>query len=96
MSAAPEVPARGPAEVPGTDVIELDIRGQICPSCLLLALREVNDRAGELRDGRVELRILTDNRQATATIPDAVCNMGMAVSVTKEGRHYAVRIGGSG
>lgn len=74
------------------ELAELDIRGQICPSCLLLALREVNERADALRRGAVEIRILTDNRQATATIPAAVTNMGFEVAVAKEGGHYALRI----
>jgi TusA-related sulfurtransferase len=77
------------------ELIEMDIRGQICPSCLLLALKEVNTRAQELRDGSLELRILTDNRQATATIPEAVTNMGFDVDVVKEGGYYAVRVRGA-
>jgi TusA-related sulfurtransferase len=43
----------------------------------------------------VELRILTDNRQATATIPEAVTNMGFEVDVVKEGGYYAVRVRGA-
>ena len=77
------------------ELLEMDIRGQICPSCLLLALKEVNARAHELRDGSLELRILTDNRQATATIPDAVTNMGFEVDVVKEDGYYAVRVRGT-
>jgi TusA-related sulfurtransferase len=77
------------------EVVEMDIRGQICPSCLLLVLKEVNDRAAELRAGRLALRILTDSRQATATIPEAVGNMGFEVEVDKADGHYTVRIRGA-
>jgi len=78
-----------------TGVVEMDIRGQICPSCLLLALKEVNDHAADLRAGHLELRILTDSRQATATIPEAVNNMGFEVEIDKTDGHYTVAIRGA-
>ncbi len=74
--------------------IEIDIRGQICPSCLLLVLREVNQRHRELMDGNLCLVILTDNRAATGTIPDAVNNMGIAAAVEKLAGYYRIIIQG--
>ncbi|MGD2081864.1 MAG: sulfurtransferase TusA family protein [Chromatiales bacterium] len=75
------------------ELIEIDIRGQICPSCLLIALKEVNERGRDLRVGAVELRVLTSDRQSTATIPQAVSNMGYGVRVRKREGHYEVIIG---
>ncbi len=72
--------------------IEYDIRGQMCPSCLLRALKEVNEVTPELKRGEVQLHILTNHRQSTATIPDAVKNMGYEVEVIKEGGDYRIVI----
>lgn len=75
-----------------TRIIEQDVRGQICPSCLLMALRELNDRQSAIKDGKAEFHILTDNRHSTTTIPNAVANMGYAVEVKKERGYYRIVI----
>ena len=72
---------------------QLDVRGQICPSTLLTALREVNRHKAALQAGELQLVILTDNRDATATIPNAVDNMGYPVSVEREVNHYRITVG---
>ncbi len=72
--------------------IEFDIRGQICPSTLLIALRELNTHRERLRRGEVRLAFRTDNRDATVTIPDAAENMGYGVQVTKTDDGYVVLI----
>ena len=74
--------------------IELDLRGQICPSTLLRALKEMNCRRQELKDGRVKLVIKTNNRDSTTTIPDTAVNMGYEASVAKEGDYYRIVVGG--
>ena len=76
------------------ETIEFDIRGQICPSSLLVALKEVNSRAEGLRQGSVQLRFLTDNRDATITIPESAANMGYGVSVEKKEGYYRITISG--
>jgi TusA-related sulfurtransferase len=73
-----------------SEAIELDIRGQVCPSCLLLALREINRHHAALADGRVRLTVLTDSRDATGTIPAAVKNMGLAARLDKIDDYYRV------
>lgn len=76
------------------ELIEIDIRGQICPSCLLTTLREVNQRQAELKAGQVSLRVRTDSRDATSTIPAAVGNMGYPVTVEKKQGYYLILIEG--
>jgi TusA-related sulfurtransferase len=71
-------------------VIEFDIRGQLCPSSLLVALKEVNNHKIELRGGSVQLLFRTDNRDCTITIPDTVTIMGYGVKVTKDTDHYVI------
>jgi TusA-related sulfurtransferase len=78
------------ATVPRT--IELDIRGQICPSTLLVALREMNNNIDELNAGCARLFIRTDNRDAINTIPEAAGNMGFQVDVCKTGAAYTILI----
>lgn len=73
-------------------IIEHDIRGQICPSCLLYTLKEINEQQADLKAGRIELLILTDNRHATTTIPDAVASMGYRYFVTKKEGYYEIRV----
>lgn len=73
-------------------VLEIDIRGQICPSCLLIALKEVNQRQARLKSGEEVLHILTDNRQATNTIPESVGNMGYQTAIEKVGGYYCIEI----
>lgn len=75
-------------------IIDLDIRGQICPSCLLLALKEINQNAAALREGSIEIVILTDDRQATATIPATADRMGFRTEVTRLDEGYRLRIFG--
>lgn len=84
------LPAAGYSRAEG--VVDCDIRGQMCPSTLLAALREVNERRRELRSGALTLCFHTDNREATSTIPDALQNMGYAVHVTKDEGHYVITV----
>lgn len=72
---------------------EFDIRGQICPSALLMALREVNSRKAGLKDGVICLTILSDNRSSVTNISGAVGNMGYQVDVQKEQDYYRIVIG---
>lgn len=74
------------------ETILLDIRGQVCPSCLLLALREINRHHAEVAAGRARVEVLIDSRDATGTIPDAVKNMGLAARVDKLEGYYRVLI----
>lgn len=68
----------------------LDIRGQICPSALLTALRTLNTHRESLREGQLRVTILTDARDATETIPQAARNMGYCVRVTAEKGVYTI------
>lgn len=74
--------------------IEYDIRGQICPSSLLIALREINTHQEALRDHVVLLRFLTDNRDCVTTIPESARNMGYAAAVRREGGCYVIEVCG--
>lgn len=76
--------------------VELDIRGQVCPSTLLLTLREINHYQKEILAGSVELVILTDNRNACVTVPQAAQNMGLQAQVDKVAGSYTIRIHGEG
>lgn len=78
-----------------TQVLEYDIRGQICPSTLLIALREINKYKMQLKTGCIRLFFRTNNRDCLVTIPEAAKNMGYAVDVTKCEEHYLISIGGS-
>lgn len=75
--------------------IALDIRGQLCPSCLLLALKELNQHGAAIRAGSVEIVVTTDDRQATATIPATAERMGFRTEVARLDGSYRIRIFGA-
>jgi TusA-related sulfurtransferase len=74
--------------------IDIDIRGQICPSCLLLTLKELNCHGMEVRTGSAEIKVTTDDRQATATIPATASRMGFRTEVVRLDGSYHIRIFG--
>ena len=76
------------------DNVVLDIRGQICPSCLLLALKELNRYGEAVRSGSLEIVVITDDRQATSTIPAAVDKMGYIAEVTYIPEGYRICLRG--
>ena len=78
-----------------TQTIDIDIRGQICPSCLLLALKELNHHGAAVRAGSAEIVVTTDDRQATATIPATAERMGFRTEVTRLDSSYRIRIFGA-
>lgn len=73
--------------------IILDTRGQVCPSTLLVTLQHLNMHRNALKEGRLILKIMTDHRHSTATIPNAVKNMGYEVQVTKQSGYYEIIVG---
>lgn len=75
-----------------TEDIVLDIRGQICPACLLITLSELNSNRKRLMERRARLVVKTDHRDATRTIPDAALAMGYGVAVIQKGRHYEITL----
>lgn len=72
--------------------VVLDIRGQICPACLLISLKELNNNRDIIKNGQASLVVLTDHRDATRTIPNAVTAMGYSVSVEKREGYYEITI----
>lgn len=74
------------------ETIELDICGQVCPSTLLVSLREINRNIAGLKAATVQLLIKTDNRNATITIPEAATNMGLKAEVSKDGGIFSILI----
>jgi hypothetical protein len=77
-----------------TQIIDIDIRGQICPSCLLLTLKELNSNGAAIRAGSTEVVVTTDDRQATATIPATADRMGFRTEVSRVDDGYRIRIFG--
>jgi TusA-related sulfurtransferase len=70
----------------------LDIRGQLCPSCLLLTLKALNQHGAAIRARQTELVVMTDDRQATATVPAAADRLGLHTQVERLDGCYRIRI----
>lgn len=77
------------------DIVEFDIRGQVCPSTLLIALKEMNEYIDRLRECSVILSFKTDNRDAVTTIPESAKNMGYETHVVKTEGYYMIEISGA-
>lgn len=73
--------------------LEFDIRGQVCPSSLLTTLKEININKEAIKAGTLRITVKTDARDATATIPQMVKNMGYAVRVEKQDGYYCIMVG---
>jgi TusA-related sulfurtransferase len=74
-------------------VIDIDMRGQVCPACLLVAMDKMNKNRDVLKSGAVKLCIKTDNREAITTIPTTAKNMGYNVKVSKKDSFYKICVG---
>ncbi len=74
------------------EIFVIDTRGQVCPSTLLVTLQHLNEQRDMIRRGDRLLRVMTDNRHATATIPGTARSMGYEVSVTREASYYVIDI----
>ncbi|ADH87110.1 sulfurtransferase TusA family protein [Desulfurivibrio alkaliphilus] len=72
------------------ETIELDILGQVCPACLLVVLKEINQRRQEISDGQTRLLIRTDHRNATVTVTESARKMGYRVEVEKVDTYYQI------
>jgi TusA-related sulfurtransferase len=72
--------------------IEIDVRGQVCPSTMLVALDNLNRYHEELHSGKVRLLIRTDNRDATSTIPGTAESMGYEIQVLPLAGFYEIVI----
>ena len=74
-------------------VVDVDMRGQVCPACLLVAMDMMNKNRDVLKSGEIILCIKTDNREATTTIPTTAKNMGYNVKVNKKDTYYQICVG---
>jgi TusA-related sulfurtransferase len=74
-------------------VVELNILGQVCPACLLVVLKEINNHRDKLRSGRTRLVVRTDHRNATRTVPDSARKMGYEVDIKKVDTFYEITVG---
>ncbi|MDD2365264.1 MAG: sulfurtransferase TusA family protein [Desulfuromonadaceae bacterium] len=74
------------------NIIEFNLCGQICPSTLLVALREINKNSASLSNGEIKLLFKTDNRDSINTIPETSRNMGFRVEVEKRGAQYEILV----
>lgn len=77
-----------------TSIVDIDIRGQVCPSSLLSTLKELNTRSEKIRTGAEDIVVTTDNRDCLTTIPQTAMNMGFFVKVEKVESYYIIRISG--
>ncbi len=78
---------------PTPEILEINVIGQVCPACLLVVLKELNQRRPEINSGRLRLVISTDHRNATITVPESARKMGYQVDVIKVNKYYQIVVG---
>ena len=79
-----------PAITPST--VQVDVRGFVCPSSLLVALRELNKYREPLRTDHFTIELLVDNQDSTNRICDAVKSMGYDFLVTDTDNSYRIAV----
>lgn len=75
------------------ETVDLNILGQVCPACLLVVLKALNQHEQSLRSGKTRLLVRTDHRDSTRTVPESARKMGYLVEVKKTEQHYEISIG---
>lgn len=75
------------------ETIDLNILGQVCPACLLVVLKALNDHEECLRSGKTRLVVRTDHRDSIRTVPESARKMGYETQVKKVEAHYEISIG---
>jgi len=78
------------AETPS--VVHIDVRGFVCPSSLLVALRELNKYRESLRKDHFKIELLVDNHDSTNRICEAVKSMGYDFHVTDTDHSYCIAV----
>lgn len=74
------------------NTVEVDARGFVCPSSLLVALRELNKHKDGLQSGIVRVVFMIDNHESTNRICEAVKSMGYAFEVEEARDGYFVTV----
>lgn len=72
--------------------VNVDARGFVCPSSLLVALKELNKHKEGLQSGQIRVEFLIDNHDSTNRICEAVKSMGYTFAVTDEHNGYAIAV----
>ncbi len=75
-----------------TNTVQVDARGFVCPSSLLVALRELNKHKEGLQCGDIRLVFLIDNHESTNRICEAVKSMGYTFEVKDVRNGYSVDV----
>ncbi|MBD1399453.1 sulfurtransferase TusA family protein [Pelovirga terrestris] len=78
------------ADTPSTVLV--DVRGFVCPSSLLVALRELNKYREALRKDHFIIELMVDNHDSTNRICGAVKSMGYDFAVTDRDNSYCIAV----
>ncbi len=72
--------------------VHVDVRGFVCPSSLLIALRELNKYRESLRTDHFTIEMMVDNQDSTNRICEAVKSMGYDFDVTDRDNCYCIAV----
>ncbi len=78
------------SDTPST--VHIDVRGFVCPSSLLVALRELNKYRKSLRSDTFKMELMVDNHESTNRICDAVRSMGYDFQITDADNSYCIAV----
>jgi len=73
-----------------SSTVHIDVRGFVCPSSLLVALRELNKYRESLRSDHFKMELMVDNHESTNRICHAVKSMGYDFQVTDTDNSYCI------
>lgn len=73
------------AEKTGSEEEIIDLRGDVCPYPLIMAVKRISEVEDRLRSGAVVLKFIVDHPPATQSIPREVGKRGYRAELTKTG-----------
>ena len=67
------------------ETVEGDLRGDVCPYPLIMAIKKISELEKELKAGRIVLKIIIDHPPATQSIPRESEKRGYQTGLKKIG-----------
>ena len=69
----------------GVEVIDIDLRGDVCPYPLIVAIKKISEIEDSLKKGEKILRFIIDHPPATRSIPREAEKRGYETELKKTG-----------
>jgi TusA-related sulfurtransferase len=73
------------AEKEDLEEVIIDLRGDVCPYPLIMAIKKISEEEDSLRSGRIVLKFVVDHPPSTKSIPRETEKRGYQTELEKTG-----------